>query len=373
MDYLGELKLALVQSGLFIPSFLVEKDEIVHSIWPGIAEHEIVLNLGEDFSAKTVLTSGQPEDLNLIHRNKNFHVVINNTEQAVGLVPPPVFHRKQYKLNTPFSNNVNLDGYCLNINLRFMGKENRLNLNQGEILSLIQEGVRESRVELVQFNLDYCPSPDRGFGNLIPMIRSIKKNTGLFLSLRGLPPEEKRKIDKIYAAGIDLLDFPLEGFSDPEYLEQIMPQENIFQALEYAAGIFPKGAVFTELVTDNKSLEDTHSQISRLAKVGVIPILDLRKTHKLGGIQYTDMLQLVRHLKESVRGNKTPLKWLFPMNHFVSPLDANFFLQKPSEAKLATRPIYRSLLGKKASEGFAAMRRKLRVQDISDSYESAGL
>jgi hypothetical protein len=31
------------------------------------------------------------------------------------------------------------------------------------------------------------------------------------------------------------------------------------------------------------------------------------------------------------------------------------------------------MLSKKAFEGFAAIRRKLRIKDVSDSYESAGL
>jgi hypothetical protein len=35
--------------------------------------------------------------------------------------------------------------------------------------------------------------------------------------------------------------------------------------------------------------------------------------------------------------------------------------------------VYQSTLGKTASEGFAALRRKLRIKNVSDSYESAGL
>jgi len=57
----------------------------------------------------------------------------------------------------------------------------------------------------------------------------------------------------------------------------------------------------------------------------------------------------------------------------VTPLDTLFYTGKREEARLAVKPIYRSILGKKASEGFAALRRKLRIKNVSDSYESAGL
>ena len=67
------------------------------------------------------------------------------------------------------------------------------------------------------------------------------------------------------------------------------------------------------------------------------------------------------------------LKWLYPTCCFLTPLDAAFFTEDPKTAKLAVRPVYQSKLGRKASEGFAALRRKLRVKDISDSFESAGL
>jgi hypothetical protein len=67
------------------------------------------------------------------------------------------------------------------------------------------------------------------------------------------------------------------------------------------------------------------------------------------------------------------LKWLYPNCRTVTPLDTRYFTQDSETAKLTDKPVYRSMLSKKAFEGFAAIRRKLRIKDVSDSYESAGL
>ena len=45
----------------------------------------------------------------------------------------------------------------------------------------------------------------------------------------------------------------------------------------------------------------------------------------------------------------------------------------PNKAQLNARPDYKSLLGRKTLEGYTKLRRKLRIKDVSDSYESAGL
>lgn len=82
---------------------------------------------------------------------------------------------------------------------------------------------------------------------------------------------------------------------------------------------------------------------------------------------------MVGHLSESIERNKLPMKWLHPSGPFVSALDAPFYLDPPDKARLAQRPVYQSTFGKTAMEGFAALRRALRVKNISDSYESAGL
>ena len=85
------------------------------------------------------------------------------------------------------------------------------------------------------------------------------------------------------------------------------------------------------------------------------------------------MQRVAKHLHQTAQKERVNLKWSYPAGEWISPLDAPFYTDKPKTARLAQRPVYQSTLGKTASEGFAALRRKLRVKNISDSYESAGL
>ena len=53
----------------------------------------------------------------------------------------------------------------------------------------------------------------------------------------GFPPKEKQTLDKVYAAGIDLLNLPLEGFVGFAKKDEVISPPLVHTALEYAAGI----------------------------------------------------------------------------------------------------------------------------------------
>jgi hypothetical protein len=86
-----------------------------------------------------------------------------------------------------------------------------------------------------------------------------------------------------------------------------------------------------------------------------------------------NVTEVARYLETNVQNSRLPLKWLFPHCRYMSPLDTRFFLDPPDKAKLNAKPVYKSLLGRKTLEGYTKLRRKLRIKDVSDSYESAGL
>ena len=88
---------------------------------------------------------------------------------------------------------------------------------------------------------------------------------------------------------------------------------------------------------------------------------------------YPNLVQLAEHMDQAIQRNNVPLKWLYPACRFLSPLDTRFFTEDPLKARLAVKPVYRSGLGRRTSAGFAAIRRKLRIRNVSDSFESAGL
>jgi hypothetical protein len=107
--------------------------------------------------------------------------------------------------------------------------------------------------------------------------------------------------------------------------------------------------------------------------LGVIPLIFLQRDSTENPDGYRELVELAEHMDKAIQRNRLPLKWLYPTCRFLSPLDTRFFTQDPLQARLAVTPVYRSGLGKKASAGFAALRRKLRIRNVSDSFESAGL
>ncbi len=152
-----------------------------------------------------------------------------------------------------------------------------------------------------------------------------------------------------------------------------MTAKQVHSALEYAAGVFPPGTVWTDLVMGPESHPHSKEGIDRLVDSGVIPLIYLQRDSLEDTDGYRELLELAEHMDQAIQRNRLPLKWLYPTCRFLSPLDTRFFTQDPLLARLAVTPVYRSGLGKKTSAGFAALRRKLRIRNISDSFESAGL
>jgi len=335
----------------------------------------VTLALTENLIVKTFLKPKDKAPMNLKVLNDKLFLDSGDEEkdEEVGIIPLPNFLKSLMKNRTPLSENICLDGYCLNIFLRALGKGEKLNMSEDYIISIVQSAFEEGSADLVQINMDYCDKKDRGFQLLAPIVKAIKNKFKTFVALKGFPPQEKQTIDLIYAAGFDLLDFPLDGFAGADPEGEILSSRQVHESLEYAVEIFPQGTVWTELVLGPEPLDLVKKKIDQLTGQGIIPQLKLKATSIYTGKDYWRVKEVVRHLQEAARRDRLALKWLYPNCRCVSPLDTQYFTDDPASARLSAKPVYRSRLGKKAFEGFAALRRKLRIKDLSDSYESAGL
>jgi hypothetical protein len=370
----GQLKLELIQRGLYISPDILESPDVASGVCPGVPGEEVTLALTENLIVKTFLKPQGKAALQLKVLNDKLLLDSGDEEdQEVGIIPLPVFLKNLLKDRTPLSENICLDGYCLNIFLRAVDKGKKLNVSKDHIIAIVQSAFEEGSADLVQINMDYCDNKDRGFQLLTPIVDTIKTKFKTFVALKGFPPQEKQTIDLIYAAGFDLLNFPLDGFAGGNAEGEVLSSQQVHEALEYAVGIFSPGTVWTELVLGPEPLDLVKEKIDQLTGKGIVPHLKLLATSMVTGKDYWRVKEVVRHLHEAARRDRLTLKWLYPNCRCVSPLDTQFFTDDPSSAKLATKPVYRSRLGKKAFEGFAALRRKLRIKDINDSYESAGL
>jgi len=370
----GQLKLELIQRGLYISPDILESPDVASGVCPGVPGEEVTLALTENLIVKTFLKSKDKAALQLKVLNDKLLLDSGDEEdQEVGIIPLPTFLKNLLKDRTPLSENICLDGYCLNIFLRAVDKGKKLNMSKDHIIAIVQSAFEEGSADLVQINMDYCDNKDRGFQLLAPIVDTIKTKFKTFVALKGFPPQEKQTIDLIYAAGFDLLNFPLDGFAGGDTQGEVLSSQQVHEALEYAVGIFSPGTVWTELVLGPEPLDLVKEKIDQLTGKGIVPHLKLLATSMVTGKDYWRVKEVVRHLHEAARRDRLALKWLYPNCRCVSPLDTQYFTDNPSSARLATKPVYRSRLGKKAFEGFAALRRKLRIKDINDSYESAGL
>ena len=377
MKSYGQLKLELIHKGIHIPKEIQAVSEISCGYCDGQPGDEIALSLAENFIVKALLKGPDKNQPKLKFTNGRIKLDFSNKEikeLEVGVVPLPNFVRDQMKKRSPASENACIDGYCLNLFLRLVGgQKNRLNLTRETILSIIKSAFEEGAADLVQLNMDYCREPDRGLKQLAPLVQAIKKEFSTFVSLRGFPPKNKQTMDKIYAAGVDLLNFPLEGFVGFAKKNDAITPPEVYSALEYAAEIFPAGTVWTELFLELGSINSLKDKIDYLMERRIIPLLKLNAASVVTEEEHHYVGEIANYLAQVAQKTKLPLKWLFPQCRYMSPLDTRFFIDPPNKAKLSAKPVYKSPLGRKALEGFAILRRKLRIKDVSDSYESAGL
>jgi hypothetical protein len=370
MKTLGEIKYELINKGISV-SEEARRALAWEEAFPNPAENELTLVLTENLTVKPQPKSPATDRLNLEHAENKFMLASSSGKLEVMVAPQLHFIKGSLNQRSPVSGNVTLDGFCLKIFLRAVGQKTRLNLTAEEIIEVIQMAFEEEAADLIQFNMDYCKDPDRGFKRLIPVIATVKKKFNAFIALKGFPPDDLRILDQLYAAGVDILNLPLNDCADNSPIKPSIPREQISRALEYASGIFPKGAVWTELVLGGQSLDMKHS-IYELMAQNSLPLIKLQPLAMPSAESYIKLREVAQFLQDASSQFKIPLKWMYPNCQYLTPLDASFYIEG-APPQLKTKPLYQSSFGKKAEEGFAAFRRKLRIKNISDSFESAGL
>ncbi len=373
MKTLGQLKLEIMHRGIAFAQNVRSHDLVAPGIFSEGEGQGITLSLAEDFFVRARVNPDK--NVAQVMDVQNGKVVLNleKGRLEVGVIPAPQFLNDPKASRNPASSCIELDGYCLNVNLYLEDDTRQLNLSLEDTISLIRAAFQEGSADLVQLNMDHCAEKDRGFSRLAPLVQSIKKNFRTFVSLRGFPPDDLGVIDSFYAAGVDLIEFPLEQYAADGSLQPAVSAKQGMKGLEYAADVFGPGTVATELVLDSQHPQPLLEKITALSKQGILPLIKIPEQgwHLEGDLK--EVRRVAEHLDKTAQKERLNLKWLYPSGECISPLDAPFYTDNPKTARLAQRPVYQSTLGRTASEGFAALRRKLRIKNVSDSYESAGL
>jgi hypothetical protein len=249
-----------------------------------------------------------------------------------------------------------------------------------DVVEVVRAAFEEGVAELVFFNSSVYDAEDGGIEFLTPYIEGVRKHFDTFVAVQVHPPRTNDWIDRTYAMGVDAVSYNLELF-DPDALGRhcigrvrYIGRERYLEALAYAAGIFPAGTVWTDLVLGLEPAESTMDGIEAIARAGVVPVLSVHHPgpDTIPQVTPSEAAAVVARLDQSAREHHLNVTWVRDLALGITPLDACRFTGTiPPGATVQALTRWR--LGAYAARGIARFRRRLRVKAISESLESSHL
>lgn len=195
------------------------------------------------------------------------------------------------------------------------------------------------------------------------LARQIKKNFNARLMGRFDYPLPAYLIQRAYAAGVDVIDIPLNVFDQALAKEKGLERSERLDSLKMALAVFPRWSVASTLLAGAEPSCSTVSGIDALLASGVVPLVELspRAAHyppeEMGGI--------FTHLASAWRKGKAAIKPFSPLTEITTPLRDS-----------ASKGLLRGFIEKVYDRQLLAtsdLRRNLRVRQVEESFESAGL
>jgi len=194
------------------------------------------------------------------------------------------------------------------------------------------------------------------FQNSESLVRLIKRNFSAHILGTIDYPAPAPILERAYAAGIDIIDIPLVTSSRPDWASRL-------DALLAAKGIFPRWSVVSTLTLGEGPLETTLADIDFLLTHGIVPLLQLPS--ETSGCGMREAANAYRHLTEQWHRFTVTVDPLLPLIDLVTPLAQN----NPGG-------VLRRVLNRLRDRRLVAasdLRRALRVRQVEESFESAGL
>jgi len=328
----------------------------------------------------------------------------NGSQVDVKLIAPPSFYSRttsggtpMWRVGTVYGSFIAINpaaacGYSLRgVPCRFcrsgsgVASDDRFPMSVQEVVEVVRAAFAEGAVEFVYFNPAYVGSEDAGVALLEPYIRAVKRQFNTFVAVQLHPPKTNQWIDRTYAMGVDAVSYSIE-IHDADVLGRrcagrvrFIGRDRYYDALRYAATIFPSGTVWSDLIVGLEPIESTVHGIDTLVQIGVLPVLSMCRPNDANGLREQsvptlDALQpLFAHLFHAVRHAKINMGWVRDLSFAITPLEARFFVGDDARGMLAGHQFYRSRLGTFAARSLSRMRRRLRVRRVSDSFDASHL
>lgn len=221
-----------------------------------------------------------------------------------------------------------------------------------EALESIFASDSQTPVEIFFFSFTDLPS----FVRMEEMVRAVKKNfRGYLLGYFHFLPAAA-VIDQAYAAGIDLVDVPSP-------LADALAQEKWLATLDYARTVFPRWGVLATVHIAEESPRQQQAEIDLLLARGVLPLLIL--TPAAARHEESEMAALFDRLRQGWREAGALIRPLQPLLQLTMPLVA----PSPRRGFAGLLEKFQDAQLRAASD----LRRRLRVREVEQSFESAGL
>jgi hypothetical protein len=246
-----------------------------------------------------------------------------------------------------------------------------------EVVDAVRAAFEEGDAESVHLVLGFFPGDDAGVRVVIPYLDAIHRHfdTSIFVTMH--PPADLRAIDLTYASGVDAICYSPEA-ADEESMRRYFPgrasfigYERYIAALKHATAVFPAGAIWSELLLDRGSPEAVKNTASRMAALGIIPLLGV-SAPGAGEIDLASAIDVTVHTYEAVTRAGISLNWVRDIASSITPLDARHLVAGAPQLTMLHQ-LGRSRLGAMTARSLARMRRRLRVRRVRASFDSSQL
>ena len=195
------------------------------------------------------------------------------------------------------------------------------------------------------------------------LARQLKKNFSTHIVGRIDFPAPAYILERAYAAGVDILDLPLHVFDPAIARERGLERDRRLAALEAALPVFPRWGVASTLMAGEEPPCVTCRGIDELLAAGIVPLVEL--SPRAAHYPLDELVALFGHLAAGWKRHKVMTLPLQPLVGCLTPLVA---------ARKAG--ILRGFIDKVHDRQLLAssdLRRSLRVKQVEQSFESAGL
>ena len=401
----GHLKLELTARGMRLDQGVGAQADPEHAA-DGESCQSIELLLPDGVSVNAPIAQGIESDSPYVLSGHGDHFTLqtNGTSVDVRVIPEPDFYRQMttrgllmrrvgqvygsfIAINPGFACGYGLRGapcrFCRNGSGVPVGEGFPMSIQ--DVAEVVRAALAEGAVDFVYFNLAYVGSEDAGIAFLEPYIRAVKRQFNTLVAVQVHPPKTDRWIDRTYAMGVDALAYSIE-IHDAEMLSRrcagrvrYIGRERYYDALGYAATVFPSGTVWSDLVVGLELPDSTMRGIDVLTAAGVLPVLSIvRPSHDpASSPSHPPALDIVApicaHLFRTVRDARINMGWIGDLSFAITPLEARFFAGDDARLAVAMQQFQRSRIGSVATRNLARLRRRLRVRTVSDSFDSSHL